>query len=155
MTKKQNQGFTLIELLMVISIIGLLTSIVLSSMADAKAKARDTARIKAMIETRTALQMYFSDKGYYPDKNLTTKLTPTYIPAVSNEIIYSGTKAVGGLGSICGVSDLTCVGYQMAILLEKNNSVLSSDADLNNIIKGNSTNCGAGTGADLCYDLVQ
>lgn len=42
---KINRGFTLIELLVVISIIGLLASVVLSSLNSAWVNARDTQRI--------------------------------------------------------------------------------------------------------------
>lgn len=63
---KKQSGFTLIELLVVIAIIGLLSSIVLASLNGARAKARDARRKQDLVQIRTALEMYFNDKGSYP-----------------------------------------------------------------------------------------
>jgi prepilin-type N-terminal cleavage/methylation domain-containing protein len=156
------KGFTLIELLVVISIISLLTSIILSSLSDAKAKGRDAAKIRAMIETRSALQMHFSDKGYYPQ--LISNLASTYIKTVNSEISYIGTTLSDGTGGDCGTYGPTCLGYRIGIKLEKRNTVLNSDKDTN-ITTGNTAPDGISTSAncapddtttvatDLCYDL--
>jgi type II secretion system protein G len=61
-----SKGFTLIELMVVISIIGLLASIVLSSLNDVRSKARDTARIQLLRQIETALYSYYSQNGFYP-----------------------------------------------------------------------------------------
>ncbi len=60
-------GFTLIELLVVIGIIGILSSIVLVSVNDARKKARDARVISDFREIRTALALYYSKYGKYPD----------------------------------------------------------------------------------------
>ena len=65
-TKNKNLGFTLIELLVVVAIIGLISSIAFASLSTARKKARDTRRIQDLYQIRTALEMYFNDKGYYP-----------------------------------------------------------------------------------------
>lgn len=62
-TKK---GFTLIELLVVIAIIGILASVVLSSLSSARASARDTARIQTIKQIQTGLEMYRLSTGTYP-----------------------------------------------------------------------------------------
>jgi type II secretion system protein G len=62
----KRQGFTLIELLVVIAIIGVLSGIVMSSVSQARAKARDAQRISDLREIRNALELYFADHGYYP-----------------------------------------------------------------------------------------
>ncbi len=60
-------GFTLIEILVVIAIISLLSSIVFASLAQARAKARDSKRVQDLIQLRNALELYKTDYGRYPD----------------------------------------------------------------------------------------
>lgn len=63
---KHTKGFTLIELMVVISIIGLLSSIVLASLKDAKDKSVAT-KFKAEInQLVNALELYKNDNGIYP-----------------------------------------------------------------------------------------
>jgi prepilin-type N-terminal cleavage/methylation domain-containing protein len=59
-------GFTLIELLVVIAIIGLLSSVVLASLASARVKARDATRFSDIKQLQTAVELYYSAHGYYP-----------------------------------------------------------------------------------------
>lgn len=65
-TKTKSKGFTLIELLVVIAIISLLSSIVMVSLNSARMKARDAQRVAILGQIRTAIELYFDDKGYYP-----------------------------------------------------------------------------------------
>jgi prepilin-type N-terminal cleavage/methylation domain-containing protein len=60
------KGFTLIELLVVVAIIGVLSSIVLSSLSDVRARARDTRRIADFRNMKVAMELYFSTHGNYP-----------------------------------------------------------------------------------------
>lgn len=60
------RGFTLIELLVVIAIIGILASVVLTSLNTARAKARDTVRIAQLKEVEKALKLYYTEHGSYP-----------------------------------------------------------------------------------------
>ncbi|MBI2476436.1 MAG: prepilin-type N-terminal cleavage/methylation domain-containing protein [Candidatus Taylorbacteria bacterium] len=64
--KKSSSGFTLIELFVVISIIGLLSSIVLASINSARVKARNARRMSDLIQVRNALQLYYEDHESYP-----------------------------------------------------------------------------------------
>ncbi|MDO8620542.1 MAG: type II secretion system protein [bacterium] len=66
------KGFTLIELLVVIAIIGLLSSIVFASLTSARKKARDARRLSDVATIRTALNLYASDTGVFPDGNFFT-----------------------------------------------------------------------------------
>jgi type II secretion system protein G len=67
-------GFTLIELLVVIAIIGLLASIVLVALNNARVKSRDAKRIADIRELQAALEMYYNDNGSYP--SLACESTP-------------------------------------------------------------------------------
>ena len=57
------RGFTLIELLVVITIIGLLASTVLASLANSRIAARDVSRIQAVKELQKALELYRNTNG--------------------------------------------------------------------------------------------
>jgi len=63
---KSIKGFTLIELLVVISIIALLSSVILASLNDVRAKGRDSQRIQELKEIQKALELYKSEYGCYP-----------------------------------------------------------------------------------------
>lgn len=66
MNRSSTKGFTLIELLVVVAIIGLLSSVVLGSLEEARAKARDTRRLADLREIRTSLETYRNENGAYP-----------------------------------------------------------------------------------------
>ena len=60
------KGFTLIELLVVVAIIGMLSSVVLSSLNAARANARDARRIQDARQALTALDLYYNVHNSYP-----------------------------------------------------------------------------------------
>lgn len=65
--KKEFSGFTLIEVMVVITIVGLLASVVLASLASARAKARDTQRVQMVKELQKTLELYRNQNGgVYP-----------------------------------------------------------------------------------------
>jgi len=61
-----NKAFTLIELLFVVSIIGLVASIILVSVTSARIKARDVRRIEDINNFAKAFEVCYSEKGDYP-----------------------------------------------------------------------------------------
>jgi prepilin-type N-terminal cleavage/methylation domain-containing protein len=67
----KNKGFTLIELLVVVAIIGVLASVVLSSLGSARSRARDARRESDIATIQKMLEMYHLDNGHYPIMNWT------------------------------------------------------------------------------------
>ncbi len=61
----KRKGFTLLELLVVITIIGLLSSVGLASYTRAQARARDAKRQSDLTTLRNALELYYSENNFY------------------------------------------------------------------------------------------
>jgi len=155
---KKNKGFTLLELLVVIAIIGILSSVVLASLNNARVRARDTNRITDVKQIQLALELYFdSNSSAYP--TALTDLVPLYIsveprdPSTGDSYFY----AYSSTGS----------DYHLGALMEDaGNSLLTEDADRDSSVEsfvsldtriltgfnGGSTDCVSGSGADQCYD---
>jgi prepilin-type N-terminal cleavage/methylation domain-containing protein len=96
---RKQKGFTLIELLVVISIIGLLSTLAVVALNNARLKARDAKRVSDIKQIQTALELYYNDATVYP-----ASLTP------------AGTIATGGVTYMTivpfnptPVNDGTCV----------------------------------------------
>ncbi|NMB48568.1 prepilin-type N-terminal cleavage/methylation domain-containing protein [Candidatus Kuenenbacteria bacterium] len=66
MLKVDVRGFTLIELLVSIAIIGLLASMAMMSLGNARQKSRDARRVADVKQIQNALEMYFNDNTFYP-----------------------------------------------------------------------------------------
>ena len=89
---RSEKGFTLIELLVVIAIIGMLSSVVLSSLNNARKKARDARRLGDLKQLQAALELYYSDNTAYPESTTQASvvtalddLAPAYIASVPND----------------------------------------------------------------------
>jgi len=61
-----NLGFTIFELLVVIAIIGILTTIMVLGIDNARKTARDSERISELAELRLAIENFYNDNGHYP-----------------------------------------------------------------------------------------
>ncbi|MES2967084.1 MAG: prepilin-type N-terminal cleavage/methylation domain-containing protein [Patescibacteria group bacterium] len=90
--KLQNNGFTLLELLVVLTIIGMLASIVIASISEAREKGRIAKAQAELNQLSIAMELLFNDTGYYPsgEPNVTTVCARTI---ATNEIRASYPRA--------------------------------------------------------------
>lgn len=88
------RGFTLIELLVTIAIVSILASIGLVVYSSAQKTARISKRVQDLQAIRTALEIYKTSVGKYPQSPAeicvdaltgTNNLAPTYMPSVPKD----------------------------------------------------------------------
>lgn len=119
------KGFTLIEMIVVVAIIGILTTIVLAALNQARAKARDADRYADLKQVQLALEIYRDVHGEYPDTGgewqsicngdytnsgadgYIPNLAPQYIPVLPVEELSSGCPDQGAVGGYIYRSDGT------------------------------------------------
>lgn len=82
MKKTNHKGFTLIELLVVIAIIGILSTLAVVALGNARVKSRDAKRVADVRQMMSALELYYNDAGGYPT-------TPEVVPL--GTIAYGST----------------------------------------------------------------
>jgi len=141
--RRRRQGFTLIELLIVITIIGILASIILASYGSIQAKSRDLIRKTDLQTIKKALEAYKQDKLglYYPrcdpvDNQCLlegttepfTLLSPTYIQSVPKDpknnygYIYAPWNPTDPFGPECDNINTFCTSYLLVACFENINN---------------------------------
>jgi general secretion pathway protein G len=88
---KNQSGFTLVELLVVMSIIGVLVTIVAGGFRSSQIRGRDAERKADLREIANALELFYSDYGKYPDASGTQIAACAYDPVAD-----SGTACTWG-----------------------------------------------------------
>ena len=153
-TKK---GFTLIELLVVIAIIGVLASVVLASLNNARKKSRDARRITDIKQVQLALELYFDGQASpsYPDTIYSNAaFTPKYIQSVPTDPTAAANYKYVKVSS---------TQYHLGAVLEDYNPALANDADSDSSattggFKGASSDCAAATtpndNTERCFDVI-
>lgn len=123
---KAHQGFTLVEILIVVSIIGLLASIVLVGLGSFRSRGRDARRVADLREIQNALELYYGKVGVYPSGNW-QGLKQTLVDAEIGVTTISDDPLGGNNHYQYGASGQS---YVLGSHLEdKNNQVLKDDVD--------------------------
>lgn len=155
--RSSQKGFTLVELLVVISIIGVLATLVLLQLGTARAKARDAKRISDINQLRSGVEQYFEENGgRYPDA-ITTAELGTYMTTIPTDPLtgdpydYSYDAASPDILS-----------FRLGTTLEGISNALKSDADIDatgwaqvegpNVVLQAAEDACASTPADCYYD---
>jgi len=123
---KKNKGFSLIELLVVISIIGVLTTVLVMNFVGSRERARDAQKIQNLNSIKNALRMYYNENQAYP--------------ANLSSIVGVGTSGyIAGLGDTTGGLYYGLTGGGDGFILKVPLEVGAGNEDINS-----QTNCGIG-----------
>lgn len=145
MFKMKTRGFTLIELLVVIAIIGILSSVVLASLNDARQKSRDAKRVADIKQLQLALELYFDASSTYPSS--LSDLATDYIAVVPTDPL-SGSYFYDQLSS--GTD------YHLGANLEADtHTALGADVDSDSAsVEGTDADGCDDTAGRYCYDVT-
>lgn len=151
------RGFTLIETLVVMSIIGLILSIVLASLSASKQKARDDKRVSDIATMRLVLEQYYDLCNQYPPtinasasagcpagQSLGSLIAAMPVPPEGGSYTYTAF----GTGTVCR-------SYHLSAVMERTGvELLENDDDL--LVPPGALCTGSGvfvSGADPRYDV--
>lgn len=150
---KIRKGFTLIELLVVIAIIGILSTLAVVALQNARLKSRDAKRVSDIKQIQTAMELYFAENNSYPG-NAVAGAADTLGSTAQNCLISTGfttaalctgTVFMGQVpanptpngaaytylafpGTCTGVSSASCSDYTLTFTLEGQTGSLAADA---------------------------
>jgi prepilin-type N-terminal cleavage/methylation domain-containing protein len=129
--KKNQKGFTLIELLVVIAIIGLLSTLAVVALNNARQKARDARRLSDVKQLQTALELYYTNASQYPaTAGLTAALVPTYMGQIPTNPTPRNDGGCSG-ADYAYTMDLAGASYHIVYCIGSQNNAISGGVDHN------------------------
>ena len=126
-------GFTLIELLIVIAIIGLLSSLIISSINEVRARTRDAKRLEDLRQVASGLEMYFNDHFHYPVYDSMVGCFDEVPSFLSPEYIITPKDPLPHKYCYCYKTDKSGLNYKSAAYLEKNKENALNDGGTANL----------------------
>ena len=146
MQNRKNKGFTLIELLVVIAIIGLLATLAVIALGNARQKSRDAKRLADVRQIQTAIALFATDRSdaSYPENG----------PA-GNEALILGTGLALTLCENVGFSAAACGANQtyMGLVPSDPNGIAPLVYSYESFIDAIPTNCNDASG-NICIDYT-
>jgi prepilin-type N-terminal cleavage/methylation domain-containing protein len=127
MKNKLQKGFTLIELLVVIAIIGILASVVLTSVQNARSGARESAIKSALSQYRVQMEQEYDEvTGYLDPSNAA-------FTNLNDNIQNNGSAAPVGAGDVDGYAVMAQLpdGTGWCVDSEGHNDAATWDASFN------------------------
>ncbi|MEI8339184.1 MAG: prepilin-type N-terminal cleavage/methylation domain-containing protein [bacterium] len=136
--QKSTAGFTLVEMVVVIAIIGIMTTIVVSSISGNKSRARDDKRVGDIKNMQLALEFFYLKNKTYP-------------ATLTDLINYSGGLKINDLSTDIQYKPLDSRrAYHICVPLENADSkYFADDSDYNS----GTDSCFSGSDANSYYDV--
>jgi len=133
----RNRAFSLIELMIVVSIIGILTTVIVANFNSVKTKSRDGKRVSDLGNMQVALAYYFDRCREYPasvtsgkaDWNLSTSCPNTTQTVTLGDYLGTVPKDPSSNASYEYIRNTDKNAYLLRTTLEQNSSVQSDSFD--------------------------
>lgn len=131
------EGFTLVELLVVITIIGIMFGVVITSSVAIQKNGRDVQRKSDLRNIQTAIQQYYADQNFYPSvlpaagSSLTSGTgtsTKTYLKSIPSDptgvkaYYYKAYISQANSADCDNASESKCFYYKLCANLENSGS---------------------------------
>jgi uncharacterized protein (TIGR02145 family)/prepilin-type N-terminal cleavage/methylation domain-containing protein len=156
--KPNKKAFTLIELLVVIAIIGILTTVAVIALNNARAKSRDAKRVADVKQVQTALELFFNDNQRYPTAeewatgkiySTSTGSTSTYMQIIPATPTPSDGSCTNDQNAIFYQSTEDGASYTISFCLGNTTGSLTPGPKCLTPAGIIDVNCGVGSGSSL------